>query len=172
MLKRFSSANKGLAAIEFAILLPLLVLGFFGATEVSSAVQAAQKTSQTSSTVADLVAQASTITNADLTNIYAAANAITFPYAVNGETIVITSLTDNGNNTGKVAWSAAQNGTPHTVGQVLSVPFGVMPASGSVILAEVSFNFQPPTSYVITGAITMNSQFYSRPRRVAVITRS
>ena len=171
MLKRFYRAKSGVAALEFAIILPLVLLGFVGASEVSSAVQVSQKVSQTASTVADLVAQATTISNADETNIFSAANAIIFPYPSAGEGIVISSIADNGGGVGRVLWSDAQNGTPRAVGSTLTLPAGVVITGGSVILAEIRYSYTPSTSYVITGAIQMGSQFYSRPRRVTTIAR-
>ena len=171
MLRRFAKARKGIAAIEFAIILPALLLGFFGANEVSSAVQASQKVSQTASSVADLVAQAPTISNTDIANIFSAGGAIAFPYSSSGETIIVSSILDNGNGTGRVAWSDAQNGSPRSVGSIVTLPTGVVVTGGSVILAEVRYNYTPPTAYVITGAIAMQSQFYSRPRRVPTIPR-
>jgi Flp pilus assembly protein TadG len=172
MLSRFLKSKKGVAATEFAIIMPALLLGFLGANEVSSAVRASQKVSQTASTVADLVAQSSTISNTDIANIFSAANAITFPYAPTGEKIVVTSLVDIGGGKGKVAWSDAQNGSPRAVGSTMTVPTGTMVTNGSVILAEVSYEYTPTTSYVMNGTFTMSSQFYSRPRRVLAITRT
>jgi hypothetical protein len=57
------------------------------------------------------------------------------------------------------------------VGSTLPLPTGVITAGGTAILAEVRYSYTPPTAYVITGAIQMGSQFFSRPRRVASITR-
>jgi Flp pilus assembly protein TadG len=172
MLRRFSRAKSGVAAIEFALLLPLTLLGFLGANEVSSAVQVSQKMSQTASTTADLVAQASAISDADMTNIFSAARAIAFPYSTTGETIVVSSIADNGGGQGRVLWSDAQNGAPRAVGSTLTLPTGIMTANGTVILAEVSYPFTSSTGFVLSDAIQMHSQFYSRPRRVASIPRS
>ncbi|MFT3728068.1 MAG: pilus assembly protein [Terricaulis sp.] len=172
MLKRFARAKSGVAAIEFALMLPLVVLGFLGANEVSSAVQVSQKVSQTASTTADLVAQASAISNSDMTNIFSAANAIAFPYSTDGESIVVSSLGDIGGGKGKVLWSSAQNGTGRTVGSTITMPVGIMPTNGTVILAEVNYPFTPTTTMAISTTIQMHSQFYSRPRRVTSIPRT
>jgi Flp pilus assembly protein TadG len=171
MLKHFYRAKSGVAALEFALILPLVLLGFVGANELSSAVQVSQKVSQTASTVADLVAQASTISNADETNIFAAANAIIFPYSSSGESIVISSIVDNGGGMGRVVWSDANLGQARAVGSTLPLPAGVITTGGSVILAEVHYSYTPAPAYVTNGAILMKSQFFSRPRRVANIPR-
>lgn len=172
MLKTFANAKSGLAAIEFALILPLAVLGFLGANEVSSAVQVSQKVSQTASTTADLVAQASAISNADLTNIFSAASAIAFPYSTNGEVITVSSIQDNGNGDGRVLWSDSHQGTPRAVGSIVSLPAGIMPVNGTVILAEVTYDFTPSTTLAIPHAIHMTNRFYSRPRRVPSIPRT
>lgn len=171
MLRRFCRSRSGIAALEFAILLPVILLGFLGANEVSSAVQVSQRVSQTASTVADLVAQATTISNTDEANIFSAANAIAFPYPSSGESIVVSSILDIGGGNGRVLWSDTQNGTARAVGSTVSLPTGVTSVGGTTILAEVRYPYTPTTSYIISGAIQMNSQFFSRPRRVAVIAR-
>lgn len=171
MLKRFCRAKSGVAALEFALLLPLILLGFLGANEVSSSVQVSQRVSQTASTVADLVAQATTISNTDETNIFSAAAAIAFPYPSAGEVIVISSILDIGGGNGRVLWSDAQNGSARAVGSIVTLPTGVTSVGSTTILAEVRYSYTPSTSYVVTGAINMSSQFYSRPRRVTSIAR-
>ncbi len=53
----------------------------------------------------------------------------------------------------------------------MTVPSGLIPTGGSVILTEVTYTYTSPTTKLITGPITMTDTFYSRPRRVAQITR-
>ena len=43
---------------------------------------------------------------------------------------------------------------------------------GSVIKAEVTYTYASSTAKMITGGLTMADTFYSRPRKVAQITRT
>ena len=65
-----------------------------------------------SATAADLIAEESSVSSTDLTNVYNALNAMLFPFATGPATITITSVIDGGTgNAPKVAWSCTQNGT-------------------------------------------------------------
>jgi hypothetical protein len=44
-------------------------------------------------------------------------------------------------------------------------------SSGSVILAVVTYNYSSPTTKIVTGPIAMSNTFYSKPRRVAQISK-
>jgi hypothetical protein len=44
-----------------------------------------------------------------------------------------------------------------------------MVANGSVIVAEVAYNYASPTTQTIVGSINMTNNFYTKPRRIAQI---
>lgn len=187
LLIRFRKDKKGLAAVEFALILPLLITLFFGVVEVSMMMSARASVTSVASVTADLVAQKSTLTPSDITNVFTAASAILYPNSVGNATIEIYSITDNNNATGKVAWSCKKVGanaattgptTPpagSTGGDVIKA--GNLDAngvpqyggSGSVIIGKITYSYSSPTTKVVTGTTSMTNIFYARPRRVAVI---
>ena len=61
--------QRGVSAVEFAMLLPLMLTLYLGAVEISQGVGIDRKVTLTSRTVADLASQVSSISNADMTNI-------------------------------------------------------------------------------------------------------
>jgi Flp pilus assembly protein TadG len=168
----FGAACGGLAAAEFAIMAPVMISMYFGVTELSDGYTASTKVTTVASTAADLVAQESTVCNAEMNDVFAALNTIMFPYALNNMQIVVSSLIDGGNGTVKVAWSDAQNTSPRTVNSVVSVPAGLVAVGGSVILAEVSYSYSSPTGHLIYGSVPLGDKFYLHPRRVAQINRT
>jgi len=171
-LKDMADARSGLAAIEFALLSPVLIAFFFGTVELCSALTCHQKVTSVASTAADLVSQNSQITNADMTNIFAALNAIIYPYPSTGAKIVISSVISNGSGGWKVAWSDAQNGTARTVGSSVTVPTGLVTSGASVIYAEITYAYSSSTSkYITGGTLNMTDTFWARPRKVSQISR-
>ena len=164
----------GMAATEFALIAPLMLTLYFGVTEVADGLTANTKAASVAATAADLAAQNDKLCNAEMTDIFAALNAIMFPYPTANTRIVITSLIDAGNNQIKVAWSDAQNGTPRTVSSFVTIPTGLVTSGsgGSVILAEVTYNYTSPAGQLIYGTVPMNDTFYGHPRRVAQVTRT
>ena len=186
MLRDFRKSRDGAAAVEFALLLPLLMTMFFGVVETTLALLCRADVSVMASTAADLISQESAASSTDLSNIYNASGTILYPYydpSVTGSarpTIRITSViydTTTGSTTaGKVAWTCVQtgNGTlspaSRTVGSTVTLPQALMTTNGSVVIAEIAYNYASPTTRVITGPINMTNNFYTKPRRVAQIT--
>src|SRR6266478_6116522 len=80
LVARFTQDKRGISAVEFAMLLPLMITLYLGGVEVSQAVAVDRKVTLISRSLGDLVAQATTVTNADMTNILAATAAIIVPY--------------------------------------------------------------------------------------------
>src|SRR4249919_2498599 len=79
-LARFPNDESGVSAVEFAMLLPLMLTLYLGAVEISQAVGIDRKVTLTSRTVADLASQASSISSSDMSNILNASSAVISPY--------------------------------------------------------------------------------------------
>jgi len=58
LLRRFRKAKDGLAAVEFAMLLPVMITLFFGVVELSLALACRADVTNMAAAAADLVAQA------------------------------------------------------------------------------------------------------------------
>jgi Flp pilus assembly protein TadG len=170
MLRRFLANRKGLAAVEFALIAPVMIIMFYGAVELSSAIDCNARVSRVSSTVADLVAQETAISTADAGNIFSAANTILFPYASANAKIVVSSLVSDANGKVTVDWSEAQNTAKRTTPPT-TIPAGILPASSSVIYSEVTYSFSPAVSYFV-GPVHLTNSFYAKPRRSAKVTHS
>jgi Flp pilus assembly protein TadG len=166
--------RSGMAATEFALILPLMLTLYFGVTEVTDALIANTKTAALASTAADLTAQNDKLCDAEMNDIFATLNAIMFPYPATGTRIVISSLVEDGTGAVKVAWSSAQNGTPRTTGSSVSIPTGLVTVgSGSgIILTEISYTYTSPAGQLIYGSVSMNDTFYTHPRRTKTVTRT
>ena len=169
---RMLKAREGLAAVEFAFVAPVMIVMFFGAIELSAAVDCKTRVTNLASTAADLVAQETMVSSTDMANVFAALNAIVYPYPSSAAKIVISSIVYKTSTTGTVAWSDQQNTTARTQGSVVTVPTGLMTSGGSVILAEISYAYASPTTQVLTGTVTMTGSFYAHPRRSATVLHS
>ena len=174
LVARFRKAKDGIAAVEFALLLPVMITLFFGVVEVSLALACRADVTNVASTAADLVAQESSIATADMSNVFSAASAILYPYNTSVAKITLSSIiydTSTGSLTsGKVAWSCAKNTTARSTNTTVTLPSGLMTANGSVIMSEITYNYTSPTTKVITGPLSMTNTFYTKPRRVAAIS--
>lgn len=151
------------------MILPVMLVLVFGAIEITDAVVCKTDVSDTASAASDLIAQESSVNAGDMSNVFSALSAMVFPFPVANLQIVITSVIDDGHGGGVVDWSQANSGTPRTHGSAVTVPAGIISTGGSVILSEVTYNFTPPTTWLIKIPLTMTNTFYSHPRRVPQI---
>jgi Flp pilus assembly protein TadG len=158
-----------MAAVEFALILPAMLALVFGSIEVTNAVICKADVSDAASTASDLVSQEATVGTTDMNNAFAAINALIFPYPTSNLRVVITSVIDDGHGGGKVDWSQANAGQGHTKGAPMTVPAGLITTGGSVIVAEVTYNYTTPTQLLVSLPIAMSNTFYSHPRRVPQI---
>lgn len=165
---RLLRATEGLAAVEFALLAPVLAVLLMGTIEICNALECRQKVSSETSSVADLVAQTSSVSLADLNNIFNAGNSILYPFAPGNVTVVVSSIVNQPNGTNLVAWSEPYNGGTPLQGTV-TVPTGVIAAGGSAIFVQVSYNYTSPIGRFIFGSIAMSDSFYARPRQSVTV---
>jgi Flp pilus assembly protein TadG len=184
-LRRRAANQDGLAAVEFAMLLPLMITLFFGVVETSLALLCRADVSIMASTAADLISQADTIASSDISNVYSAAGTILYPYydpSTSGSakpairlTSVIYDSTTQSTTVGKIAWTCTQSGSgtlspaTRTVGATFTLPQALLSANGSVIVSEIAYSYASPTSKVITGTINFTNNWYTKPRRVPQI---
>jgi Flp pilus assembly protein TadG len=160
--------QKGVSAVEFAMLLPLMVTLYLGAVEISQGVAIHRKVTLTARTVADLASQVTSINNASMSNMLKAAEAVIAPFDKNQLKVTVTAVTIDANGIAKVAWSDALNGTPRTV----SLPTALNVANSQLIWSEVHFNYLPTIGYVVTGALNLFDQLYMRPRLSETVART
>lgn len=169
-LKDILRKEDGIAAIEFAIIAPLMVLIFFGCIELSLMMRADRRVTATASTLGDLTSRLATVTDEDMRELYNAAIVMMQPYPASDTRMRITSIVDNGNGRTEVRWSDGHRMTARTVGSLVEVPEGIVPSPGSVILTEIEYDYSGITQVIDTSK-TLTDTFYLRPRRVSNIER-
>ncbi len=104
---RFLHDRRGVAAIEFAFIAPVLLSLYFVTMEVSQAIEVNKKVGRVASMVADLVTQQSTISTGELDAILKIGESILQPYTRSAAGITITAIEITNETTPKVlvAWS-------------------------------------------------------------------
>ena len=161
-----AAAVDGIAAVEFALILPLLLVLYFGSIEVTQAVRASRKVDLVASALANLASQQSTcsagstpcLTEADMTGsngIFTAAAAIMAPFDTTTLQMTISQVTISTYNTAliaKVDWTVTNNGgSPRPCNG--GGPNNSL-LSGTVRTSNSSYQFYMPPSYTMTGAPT------------------
>ena len=160
-----SGDNSGIAAVEFAMVVPLMLVLFFGTVEFSSALAIDRKVTIMSRTLSDLTSQNISITDAQLTNIFNAGTGIMTPYSSSPVNSTITELyVDPATKVARVQWSKAA--APRGAGSTVAIPAALQVGGSYLIYSEVSYKYVPSIGYVMAkGGITMSDFTYTRPRQ-------
>jgi Flp pilus assembly protein TadG len=171
-LSQFAKDKRGVSAVEFAMLLPLMLTLYLGGVEVSQGVSIDRKVTLTARTVADLVAQVSTIDTTGVNAALGASSAILAPYPVANAKITVSVVTIDANGNAKIAWSATKNGTARAVGSSVTVPTALKVPSTSLVWGEAAYTYTPAIGYVVTGTMSLTDQIFMRPRLSETVTKT
>jgi len=169
--KFFSHNKEGVAAVEFALIAPIMITLFFGAVELSDGLLANRKVTSVASSVADLVSQDTQIDDAGMADIFKAAQAIIVPYNFTDLSVRVSSINIDFDGTTQVGWSDGYNTSSYSPGTNFALPTGIGQPGGSVIVTEVSYNFESILGHIIVGTLTFEDKFFARPRRVLRVSR-
>ena len=174
VLRRFCGDRSGVSAVEFALILPIMVTFYLGSVELGNGLAVQFRTTLAARTVADLTSQYTTIDTATMTQILGAASSVVTPYSASNMTVVVSEVTTtNSTGSAKVTWSAAANsGSARTVGSPVTLPSALqtLPTGTSLILGEVTYPYNPQFGYVLTGTINMYQSQYFYPRKANCIS--
>lgn len=165
-LTRLRRDQRGVSAVEFALLAPIMIAFYFGLTEFCQGYMAQKRLSHTASAVGDLVAQTDTLTRDQLDDIIAIGALIMKPFDGGSLTTRISSVTRDANGVAKVDWSRAHGVLPQVPGARVTVPDGVIANGESLIMAETTYDYESPIKYLMPAVTEFTNTFYLRPRRV------
>lgn len=164
--------RRGIAATEFALILPVMILVLAGTVELGNALLLDRKVTRAAHSAADLVAQARSVTTGDLNNVFDAVQQILLPFPATMQITLTSVFRDPATNATRVAWSQTRNGTAYSQGASYALPQTNMLLSGeSVIVSEITYAYSPLFSDLILDNITLKDQAYLKPRRVAQVAR-
>lgn len=163
----FLKDRSGVAALEFALIAPVMILLFFGIVEGSSALAESRRVTLAVNTLADLVAQETQITAAQTTDLFSGVNQI-MGGAPGAEIRLVSLVFDPVDDRIEVHWSRNNSGgTPYAAGSAYS---GVsdptlLAAGSSLVVAEIQFAWTPPLTQTLIGTVNFAKTAMRWPRR-------
>jgi Flp pilus assembly protein TadG len=160
--ERFRGDRRGVSAIEFALLAPLMITIYVGCAEVSDAVSADRKVSLTAAALANLAAQVTTISASDMNNILDASSAIIAPYSAGDLQVTLTCINIDANRNATAKWSVTRGGTAHNGS--MTVPSALLVPNSQLLLGEASYQYRPTVGYTVTGTLNLSDRMYMSPR--------
>jgi len=176
---RFQADKRGVSAVEFAMLLPLMVTLYLGGAEVSQAIAVDRKMTLVARLLSDLTSQSLSVSDADITNFTITAKAELYPYDPTPLNLTITELwIDPATSNAYVQWSEPLGPGRRTPGTVVAIPStiiakdtaGNVVAGQYLIFSETSYLYKPTVGYVMAKAgINLKDNAYTRPRQSSCV---
>lgn len=186
---------RGLAATEFAIIAPIMLLVFFGTVEFCSAVAIDRKVTLTARTLTDLTSQQSSsangntdnnvavISQSDLQNNFTASIGIMAGYDPSPTKSTLSEIYVDSTGVAKIQWSQAAIiasgasqatlvASTRNVGDDVTsvVPAPLLVKKTYLIFSEVTYRYVPTIGYVMKSSVNLNDVSYTRPRQALCIT--
>ena len=171
----FRHDQSGLAAVEFALILPIMLLLFLGSFETTNLVLAYMKLEASAETTADLVAQTrvnTVLQSTDFTNITNAAKQVLSPLPTSG-TVLKVAYASVTYSTGSavIDWHTEVNSaTPITTANIpnnaslANLGNQTNGSTDSVILVTLTYSYSSPFTYVLSSSYTLTESAFNRPR--------
>ena len=177
---RLRRETGGMAAVEFAMIVPIMFFLFVGTIEFSQALTVDRRLTHAASSTADLIARApnSGLTAAQVDRDLKIVEQLIAPYELERLYVKVISVIAQGTPGNPSALSYTVDwsrdnlaGTPHSRGATYSdIPQGLLVAGESVIVSEATYNYTPLVfNYFIRSAFNMTERFYLKPRNSSCV---
>ncbi|MBL8770244.1 MAG: pilus assembly protein [Phenylobacterium sp.] len=161
--------RRGAAAIEFALIFPMLFVLIIAAGEGLQAYIAQRQVSHIAATMADITAQSRVVTISQVDDILTASTSMIHPFPTTSLQQRVASVSANGSGTVSTDWVQNRgwlgSGNP-------GIPNGYLAANESVVVAEVAYDYRPTFGLFMPESIRITRQAYSRPRLSPKVERT
>jgi Flp pilus assembly protein TadG len=176
-LARLIGESRGVSAVEFALVAPLMISVYLGCAAISDGVAVDRKVSLIAGTLANLTASCgdsntnsgscpnNIISSTEMTNIFAASSAIMQPYSTGPLKMSLSciAIDDKGNVT--VPWSVPSNGGTKLTSFTFSDTESALKVKSTQLLyAVVSYNYTPIVGTGFIPNLTLADHMFMSPR--------
>jgi Flp pilus assembly protein TadG len=161
LLRRAAADQDGSAAVEFALIFPVLFVLHVAAAEALGVYLAQRNVAHIASSMADIMAQSRVVTQADVDDVLLASTAIIYPFPGVELHQRVSSLTANAAGTVATDWTSKKN---YDYADQPSVPSGYLLAGESAIVTDVIYDYKPTFGLFLPKTIRFTRHAYVRPR--------
>lgn len=186
-IRNFGANTAGVAAMEFALVVPIMIGLYFMLNETANGLRAARKVTMTARIMADLASRSADLSDAALKDLLDSSGPIFDPFSATTGSFRITSFRFDASGKGFVDWSEIRgtglgaryarctptDALPSNPSLVpIAVPQGLKIANTSLVLAETMMQYTPSVGWAITGTLDLKDKLYMRPRDSSFVTRA
>ena len=172
-LRRFARENKGVAALEFAIIAPLLMVPLLlGSVDLIDVMGANKRAQNATASLADVVARDTEISNAEITSLWNALDVLMYPNGSASMEIRVSSISIVNASTARVIWSEGHGGmAARQAGTTVNLDNRMMNVGTSIIMVESVYKYDAPLGFLFQNQVHMTHDAYRRSRLVDPIPR-
>jgi len=164
LFKRFALADEAVAAVEFALILPFLLVLYLGSIEISQVISVDQKAASAAGALGDLVSRTNgDLPSATLNDYFGAVGMIMTPYPADKLKQLVTSVYVDSTGKTNVEWSVGYNGaTAKTTDSTYPLPSEMtdIARDAYVIVSEVEISYKPWGGYFFNSSFRLYKQFF------------
>lgn len=161
LLRRLADCRRGAAAVEFALVAPLLIVLHLGVVEMVQLFEANRRVSHIAAALADLTAQERAVSSAEVDDILSAGSLMIAPFPASRLGARMTSFVADSGGSVSTGWTRSRN---WTAGGSPTLPSGYLLANEGLVAVEVTYTHRPMFALVLPGSMTLRKQAYLRPR--------
>lgn len=172
-LRHFARENKGLAALEFAIIAPLLMVPLLlGSVDLIDVMGANKRAQNAASSLADVVARDTEISDAELSGLWRALDVLMYPDAASAMEIRVSSISIDNASTARVVWSEGHGGMgARQTGTNVVLDSRMMTVGSSIIMVESAYKYDAPLGFLFQNQVRLTHDAFRRSRLVDPIPR-
>lgn len=177
-IRRLARDRRGVAAVEFALVAPVMIVMYFGLAEFTQAMMAERRTIRAASAIGDMIAQNSEVSatgTGGISDVFAISTTLMRPFPTGTALkLCVASIVADANNKKTVEWSRNQNDTtcPAQGSTVTGVSADLITANQSLILSRVAYSYTGVINQALQTSPTFTKSLYLRPRRSAKVVCS
>ena len=167
---RLREDKVGTATVEFAIVLPLMLMLAFAVLETTLAVMGSMFLTNAAEAVADIVAQQNSA-GWSVSNVCTAGQLSMTPLSGTPLKVAIASVTNTGGSP-TLNWQDTSCGNASTIANVTSLAAPLVPKNGdSAIVVQATYTYATSTAlqYLFTPTINMQQNSIQRPRNGSTV---
>lgn len=165
-MRGFQRDERGVSAVEFALLAPVMIIIFFGVSVFCMGFMAHKRMAHTNSAVADMVAQSASVDGDDLDDILSVGVLLMQPFPESTLDIRVTSVTRKGGRD-LIDWSRGREYAARKKGDTYpGIPAGLIAEGEGLIVTEAAYDHQSPVDYFLPSVTKFEAIHFVRPRLV------
>ncbi|MBI1340179.1 hypothetical protein GC169_08230 [bacterium] len=167
----FARDERGMAAVEFALIAPTLIVLFMGVFEMTLRFRAVEEATRYVHQVADLTSRDKTLTTADLSAIYDASLHMMKPLTTTDRLSMDVAAIGYQNNEDYDPYLLWRRAVGTEIPLDLDKARGLGIQGESVIRVAISYRYDSPLTSLFSGpTIEIKREAYARPREVRLVT--